>query len=197
MRSVWSTGLGRGWAWAAVASWVAVVALASFELPPVDPTLGAETRPLERIGVAALVLPAVVHGYAVIDPVPMLTRTGARPAWVVRAIRVCGHGAVVVLSAVAAAQLLGPGIAAGHVLSVVVQLWGLAVVGVCLLDVSTFAVLPLAAVALVSVAGVLPWSANTVFNLDSTPSPTLAALLLGLGGGTLLVVRGDRAARQV
>lgn len=180
---------GITWRWLGlvIATWVGVGTLAPLGLPPVDPHLEVEQRPLESLATLALVAPALVHALPLRSEVGWLGAVSPRRMRLGRAAWAVAHGLVGgAAAAVCWWAVLPAGVPLRHVMALWTALWALTATLLALALPRAAAVLPLALVAVNSSAALVPWRVDAVYNLSlDRPLIAVAALLTAVAIGAM------------
>lgn len=177
-----------------IGAWVLTALLARLGIPGVDPTHLPVARPLETLGTFALCLPASLTAALLVDRCGWLTRTSADGP--VRT-RLLWLGLVLALTTPLVGgwlATLGAGVPAGHAWGTYVLLLGLAIASSTVVRGDLAIVLPLA-VMVVATSGQLPFSANVIFNVETTGLLWTVATTVLLTAGCARCRWGDRRGR--
>ncbi|MBD5829456.1 hypothetical protein AWH69_08585 [Janibacter melonis] len=190
------SGASTGWWLLLPLVWLTVPLLALVALPPVDPTLETQARPLEQLSSMALVLGVSHLCWALGDSASWIAAISPRSARHDRALRGLALIGLGLVACLAASLLLPDGVTPAHTTLVGMMLLGLGVGSSVVVGRLGSAIAPAAAVGTASLGGAAIWPWNAIFNLDSSPDLRLLAPVVLVGGLAAFVWCDERGARR-
>ncbi|GGD13640.1 hypothetical protein [Nocardioides daphniae] len=181
----WIGAMAASWLALALFNWAALPLMFPFEDPRTFVSSGT---------VVGLVLPLAMMSAVLVEGPPALVATSSRSLGVSRGAWSLGY--VLVSGALAALVAASFGLPVGILTSDALLVATLNVVGVALLGVARGWVAGATVVLLMSVPGLVPWSANWAYRVDRAAGVLAVAALVGIVAIALFIRFGAMGARQ-